>query len=39
MKEIRCKNCGKLLGKAKVAEIEILCPRCKNKYMYKVNMK
>jgi phage FluMu protein Com len=39
MKEIRCKHCGKLLCKAKVADIEIICPRCKAKNEYKVNIK
>jgi LSD1 subclass zinc finger protein len=28
MKEIRCKNCGKLLGKID-GKAEIKCPRCK----------
>ncbi|MGJ0848162.1 Com family DNA-binding transcriptional regulator [Tissierella praeacuta] len=37
--EIRCKHCNKLLGKAKVAEVEIICPKCKAKYVYKINIK
>lgn len=39
MEEIRCKHCGKLLAKAKVADVEIVCPKCKFKYIYKVNVK
>ena len=36
MKEIRCKHCGKLLAKANVADIEIVCPKCKAKNRYKI---
>lgn len=28
--EIRCRYCGKLLGKGDVLDIEIKCPRCRN---------
>ena len=28
MKEIRCKNCHKLLAKAEVATMQIKCPKC-----------
>lgn len=38
MIEIRCKNCGKLLGTTDCYgfEIDMMCPRCKEKYKYKI---
>ncbi len=29
MKQIRCKQCNKLLAKANYKQLEIKCPRCK----------
>lgn len=29
MKEIRCRQCNKLLAKASYQQLEIKCPRCK----------
>ncbi|KNF07151.1 Mu-like prophage protein Com [Gottschalkia purinilytica] len=39
MTEIRCKWCNKLLGTTDYKErfeIEILCPKCKHKYRYRI---
>lgn len=29
LNDVRCKNCGKLLGKGDVSYFEMKCPRCK----------
>jgi len=36
MLEIKCKGCGKLLGKCKVFIGAIKCPRCKHIFEYKI---
>lgn len=37
-KEIRCKKCNKLLFKAKHADCEIRCPRCKEKNTINIDL-
>ena len=35
LNDVRCKKCGKLLGKGTVSYFEMKCPRCKEKNVLK----